>query len=649
MSQNAQARRGPGGGGPHMGFGAPPAKSKDFKGSVKRLGTELGKERKIIYFVFAAITASVTIGAFGPKILGRATNYLFYGFLGKRIPEGVSKAQAVAGLRARGENRFADMLQKSDVAPGRGIDFTAVGKLLLLALALYLISSLLLWAQHYMMAGVTQRTINRLRVKTEQKLSRLPLSYFDGQSRGDLISRATNDLDNLGNSMQQGLSQILNSLLTVISILIMMLWISWQLALVSLIAIPLSTFASIRIAKRSQREFIAQWDWTGKLNGHIEEMFTGHSVVRVFGRRRESQETFNKLNDELYKSSNRAQFLSGLIQPVTQLISNLIYVGISVLGGYRVATGSMTLGDVQAFVQYSRQFGMPLAQIAGLMNTVQSGVASAERVFELLDADEEVAEKPDFKKLERAKGAIVFEEVDFSYTPESKLIENFNLKVEPGQTVAIVGPTGAGKTTLVNLLMRFYEIKAGRITLDGIDTRDLTRDELRKQFGMVLQDTWLFTGSIKENIGFGADSPTEEEISKAAEAANIEHFIRSLPEGFETQLTDDSAAISNGERQLLTIARAFIADPAILILDEATSSVDTRTEVLVQKAMKRLRAGRTSFVIAHRLSTIRDADVILVLDKGAIVEQGTHNELMNNRGFYFNLYASQFSEASEVV
>ena len=648
MSQSAPARRGPGGG-PHMGFGSPPAKSKDFKGSVKRLGVELGNERKIIYLVFAAITASVTIGAFGPKILGRATNYLFYGFLGKRIPEGISKTQAVAGLRARGENRFADMLQKSDVVPGRGIDFTAVGKLLLLALALYLISSLLLWAQHYMMAGVTQRTINRLRNKTEQKLSKLPLSYFDGQSRGDLISRATNDLDNLGNSMQQGLSQILNSLLTVISILIMMLWISWQLALVSLIAIPLSAFASIRIAKRSQREFIAQWDWTGKLNGHVEEMFTGHSVVRVFGRRRQSQETFEILNEELYKSSNSAQFLSGLIQPVTQLISNLIYVGISVLGGYRVATGAMTLGDVQAFVQYSRQFGMPLAQIAGLMNTVQSGVASAERVFELLDANEEVAEKSDLKKLGRAKGEIVFEEVDFSYTPESKLIENFNLKVEPGQTVAIVGPTGAGKTTLVNLLMRFYEIKAGRITLDGIDTRDLTRDELRKQFGMVLQDTWLFSGSIKDNIGFGADSPTEEEISKAAEAANIEHFIRSLPEGFDTQLTDDSAAISNGERQLLTIARAFIADPAILILDEATSSVDTRTEVLVQKAMKRLRSGRTSFVIAHRLSTIRDADVILVLDKGAIVEQGTHHELMLKQGFYFNLYASQFSEAAEVV
>jgi ATP-binding cassette subfamily B protein len=533
MSQNAPARRGPGGGGPHMGFGAPPAKSKDFKGAIKRLGIELGNERKIIYLVFAAITSSVTIGAFGPKILGRATNYLFYGFLGKRIPEGVSKNQAIAGLRCRGENRFADMLQKSDVIPGHGIDFTAVGKLLILALALYLISSLLLWAQHYMMAGVTQRTINRLRNKTEQKLSKLPLSYFDGQSRGDLISRATNDLDNLGNSMQQGLSQILNSLLTVISILIMMLWISWQLALVSLIAIPLSAFASIRIAKRSQREFIAQWDWTGKLNGHIEEMFTGHSVVRVFGRRRQSQETFEILNEELYKSSNSAQFLSGLIQPVTQLISNLIYVGISVLGGYRVATGSMTLGDVQAFVQYSRQFGMPLAQIAGLMNTVQSGVASAERVFELLDAKEEVAEKPELKKLGRAKGAIVFEEVDFSYTPESKLIENFNLKVEPGQTVAIVGPTGAGKTTLVNLLMRFYEIKAGRITLDGIDTRDLTRDELRKQFGMVLQDTWLFTGSIKENIGFGAGSPTEEEINRRRLKLQIssissDHFRKGL-------------------------------------------------------------------------------------------------------------------------
>jgi ATP-binding cassette subfamily B protein len=647
MSQQAPARRGPGSG-PHMGFGAPPAKSKDFKGALKRLMNELGNERKIIYLVFAAITTSVTIGAFGPKILGNATNHLFYGFLGKKIPAGITKEQAVGGLRAKGENRFADMLSASDVIPGKGIDFSVVGKLLMLALALYLISSLLLWAQHYLMAGVTQRTVNRLRNQTEQKLSRLPLSYFDGQSRGDLISRATNDLDNLGNSMQQGLSQILNSVLTVVSILIMMLWISWELALVSLIAIPLSAFASIRIAKRSQKEFVGQWDWTGKLNGHIEEMFTGHSVVRVFGRRKESQETFEHLNDQLYTNSYRAQFLSGLIQPMTQLISNLIYVGISVLGGYRVATGSMTLGDVQAFVQYSRQFGMPLAQIAGLMNTVQSGVASAERIFELLDAPEEVADKGETKTIGRAKGELIFDEVNFSYTTDKPLIENFNLKVNPGQTVAIVGPTGAGKTTLVNLLMRFYEVQAGKIMLDGVDTRDLTRDELRKQFGMVLQDTWLFTGSIKENIAFGSDNPSEDEITKAATAANIDHFIRSLPEGFNTQLTDDSAAISNGERQLLTIARAFIADPAILILDEATSSVDTRTEVLVQQAMKRLRAGRTSFVIAHRLSTIRDADVILVLDKGAIVEQGSHSQLMANQGFYFNLYSSQFSEAQEV-
>lgn len=611
MSQRGPQARG---GGPHGHmFGPPPARSKDFKGSLKRLLTELGNERKILYLVFLFITASVTIGAFGPKLLGKATNHLFY------------------------------------VKPGKGIDFQAIGRILLLVLAIYLVSSLLMWAQNYLLAGVTQRTINRLRNRTEQKLGQLPLSYFDGQSRGDLISRVTNDLDNIGNSMQQGMSQILNSLLTVISILIMMLWISWELALVSLIAIPLSMFASIRIAKRSQKEFIAQWDWTGRLNGHIEEMFTGHSVVRVFGHRKEAQETFGHLNEKLFDASFRAQFLSGLIQPATNLVSNLIYVGISVLGGYRVATGSMTLGDVQAFIQYSRQFGMPLAQIAGLMNVVQSGVASAERVFDLLDAPEEEPDRKGSNDLGRAKGEINFENIQFSYTPDKPLIENFSLQVKPGQTVAIVGPTGAGKTTLVNLLMRFYEVQGGRITLDGVDTRDLTRDDLRKQFGMVLQDTWLFTGSIEENIAFGATSPSHNEIASAASAANIDHFIKSLPDGYATKLTDDSASISNGERQLLTIARAFIADPAILILDEATSSVDTRTEVLVQQAMKRLRAGRTSFVIAHRLSTIRDADVILVMDKGGLVEQGSHHELMTKQGFYFRLYSSQFNEAGEVA
>ena len=647
MSQQRAAARG---GGPRgHAFGAPPQKSKDFKGTLKRLLLELGHERQILYLVFFFITASVTIGAFGPKILGNATNHLFYGVIGKRLPSGISKEQAVEALRQRGENRMADMLNASDVVPGQGIDFGAIGKLITIVLALYLVSALFMWLQNYLMAGVTQRTVNRLRNKTEQKLGLLPLKYYDSQSRGDLISRVTNDLDNLGNSLQQGLSQIINSILTVLSILIMMIWISPILALISLIAIPLSMFASVRIAKLSQKEFIGQWDWTGKLNGHIEEMFTGHSVVRVFGHRKRAQEDFDHLNEELYKNSYRAQFLSGVIQPTTQLVSNLIYVGISVLGGYRVTTGAMTLGDVQAFIQYSRQFGMPLAQIAGLVNLVQSGVASAERVFELLDATEEEPDRRDLAPLCRAKGEIIFDHVAFSYEVEKPLITDFNLHVKPGETVAIVGPTGAGKTTLVNLLMRFYDVQKGAITLDGRDIRDIARDELRSQFGMVLQDTWLFSGTIEENIGYGAKKPSLKEIEEAARAANIEHFILSLPDGFATELTDENATLSNGERQLLTIARAFIADPAILILDEATSSVDTRTEVLVQQAMKRLRSGRTSFVIAHRLSTIRDADVILVMDNGGLVEQGNHSDLMAKKGFYFNLYSSQFSQAVDAV
>ena len=643
MSQARPAAR-PGGGGPH-GFGGPPAKSKDFKGSVKRLLNELGAEKNILYIVFALITAAVTVGAFGPKILGNATNHIFYGFLGKRLPAGISKEQAIAALRAKGQTRFADMLSASDVIPGQGIDFGAVGKLIALAIGLYAISSFLMWLQNYLLAGVNQRTIHRLRMRTDEKLGRLPLNFFDDQTRGDLISRVTNDLENLGNSMQQGISQIINSVLTVISILIMMIWISPLLALVSLIAIPLSMFASVKIAKRSQREYIGQWDATGKLNGHIEEMFTGHNIVRAFGHRKRAQEDFDALNERLYANSYKAQFISGVIQPTTQLVSNLIYVGISVIGGFQVATGAMTLGDVQAFIQYSRQFGMPLSQIAGLMGVVQSGVASAERVFALLDEKEEEEDRKESVKLGRAKGEIVFDHIAFSYLPEKPLIKDFYLHVKPGETVAIVGPTGAGKTTLVNLLMRFYEVQGGKITLDGINTRDITRDELRKQFGMVLQDTWLFTGSVRENIAYGSDQPTNEDVEKAALAANVDHFIRSLPKGFDTELTDESATLSNGERQLLTIARAFIADPAILILDEATSSVDTRTEVLVQQAMKRLRTGRTSFVIAHRLSTIRDADVILVMDHGGLVEQGNHRDLMGKKGFYYNLYASQFSQA----
>jgi ATP-binding cassette subfamily B multidrug efflux pump len=628
-------------------MGAPAAKSKDFRGTLRRLLVELSAERKTLTLVLLLITTSVVIGSFGPKILGRATNYVFYGYLGRRIPAGVTKTQAIAGLRLRGQNNLADMLQKSSVVPGIGINFHAVYQILFLAIALYVISSLFLWFQGYLMAGVTQRTVFRLRRLAEEKIGRLPLRYFDTQSRGDLLSRVTNDIDNIANSLQQGLSQILNSILTVISVLAMMVWISPELAVVSLIAIPLSMYFSVLIAKRSQPQFIAQWDWTGKLNGHVEEMHTGHALVKVFGRRNKAIADFSRLNEELYQSSFKAQFLSGIIQPTTALISNLIYVAIAVLGGYRVATGSMTLGDVQAFIQYSRQFGMPLAQMAGLMNVVQSGVASSERLFELLDAEEEQPDSKDSIELNRAVGTVHFENVSFRYVADQPLIENFSLSVKPGETIAIVGPTGAGKTTLVNLVMRFYEVDSGRITLDGIDIKTLTRDDLRRQFGMVLQDTWLFTGTMRENIAFGSLDPTHEMVISAAKAANIDHFLRSLPDGYDSMLTDDNSTVSNGERQLITIARAFMADPAILILDEATSSVDTRTEVLVQQAMAKLRAGRTSFVIAHRLSTIRDADTILVMDKGRLIEQGRHEDLMAKKGFYFDLYASQFAAAPE--
>jgi len=634
-------------GGPMAGMmGGPAQKSKDFKGSLRRLLREVGEERKSLYAVFILITTAVTIGSFGPKILGHATNNIFYGFLGRKLPAGESKAQVVAGLRAHGQNTLADVVNKSGVIPGKGIDFTAVAHWIFLAIGLYIISSFFLWLQQYLMAGVTQKTVFRLRRLAEEKIGRLPLSYFDTTSRGDLLSRVTNDVDNISTSMQQGLSQILNSVLTVLSVLIMMIWISPLLALISLIAIPLSMFVSVRIAKASQKQFIAQWDWTGKLNGHVEEMHTGAALVKVFGRRKQAISDFGDLNENLNKSSFNAQFMSGIIMPSTTFISNLIYVGISVLGGYRVATGTMSLGDVQAFIQYSRQFGMPLAQIAGLMNTVQSGVASAERLFELLDAAEEEPDRTGSTPLGRATGAIAFKAVSFRYKEDQPLIEDFNLEVKPGQTVAIVGPTGAGKTTLVNLIMRFYEINGGEITLDGINTRDITRDDLRRQFGMVLQDTWLFSGSMRENIAFGSTEPTPEKVIEAAKAANIDHFIRGLPGGYDSLLTDDNATVSNGERQLLTIARAFMADPAVLILDEATSSVDTRTEVMVQHAMAKLRMGRTSFVIAHRLSTIRDADIILVMDKGSLVEQGNHEDLMAAKGFYFDLYASQFSSAA---
>ena len=640
-SSRSPSRRGP------MGnmFGPPPEKPKDFRQSLRRLLGEIRPEKLNVTFVFLMVSASVIIGAFGPKILGQATNEVFYGYLGKNMPQGTSKEQTIEQLRTQGQGRVATLLSDAHVIPGQGINFDVVARFLWLAVILYVISSFLMWAQGYVMAGVTQRTIYSLRRQCEEKINRLPLSYFDKQSRGDLLSRVTNDIENIANAFQMGFAQILNSALTIISILAMMLWISPLLAVISVVAVPLSMYTTVMIAKRSRGEFVAQWDWTGKLNGHVEEMHTGHALIKVYGQRERAIDTFTGLNQSLYESSFKAQFISGVIQPATALISNLIYVGISVLGGYRVATGTMSLGDVQAFVQYARQFSTPLSQIAGLINNIQSGVASSERVFELLDVEEEASDAHATATLDRARGAVTFEHVRFRYSEDRPLIEDFSLQVEPGQTVAIVGPTGAGKTTMVNLLLRFYEVSSGRITVDDIDIRDLTRDNLRKQFGMVLQDTWLFTGSVAENIGYGTMEPSRARIAQAAEAAHVDHLIRSLPDGYDTLLTDENAYLSNGERQLVTIARAFVADPAILILDEATSSVDTRTEVLVQKAMANLRKGRTSFVIAHRLSTIRDADVILVMNEGNVVEHGSHSELMAAHGFYWDLYTSQFDHA----
>ncbi len=563
------------------------------------------------------------------------------------MPEGVSKAQAFAGLRVKGENRLADILQKSSVIPGKGIDFHIVYHVLILAIGLYVISSLFMWIQGYLMAGVTQRTVFRLRRRTEEKLGRLPLRYFGTQSQGDLLSRVTNYLDNISNSLQQGLSQILNSILTIISVLAMMVWISPELALVSLIAIPLSMFVTIRIAKRSQRQSIAQWDWTGKLNGHMEEMHTGHALVKVFRRRDHAIKDFTSLNEEFYESSFKAQIMSGhhYADDCAHFESHLCRDR-----GFRwlqSCNWKYVTRRCTSFHPVFTAVWMPLSQIAGMMNVVQSGVASAERLFDLLDATEEKPDPIDAVKIDRAEGKVRFNNVSFRYLADQPLIENFSLSVRPGETVAIVGPTGTGKTTLVNLILRSYEIDSGSITLDGKDIRSLTRDDLRRQFGMVLRDTWLFTGSMRENIAFGSLDPSHEMVVSAAKATNIDHFLRSLSNGYDSILTDDNATVSNGERQLITIARAFMADPAILILDEATSSVDTRTEVLVQQAMAKLRTGRTSFVIAHRLSTIRDADTILVMDEGQLIEQGRHSELMAKKGFYFDLYASQFAEVFE--
>ena len=632
---------GPGRGGP-FGGAMVGQKSMDFGPSAKRLVGRLAPQRLKVAVVLLLAVASVALSVVGPRILGHATDLIFEGLFGRSLPAGTSKADAVAGLRARGEDRLADMLAGMDVVPGRGVDFDAVGRVLLLVLAIYVAASLLMWLQGYILNDVVQSAVRRMRDDVEAKIHRLPLSYFDRQPRGELLSRVTNDIDNISQTLQQTMSQLLVSVLTVIGVLAMMFSISPTLALIALVTVPVGMALSGQIMKRSQGLFIQQWRRTGTLNGHIEEAFTGHGLVKVFGRQREVEQVFEVENDELYKASFGAQFVSGLIMPVMMFLGNLNYVVIAVLGGLRVANGSMSLGEVQAFIQYSRQFTQPLTQVASMVNLLQSGVASAERVFELLDAEEEPVEEH-AAPAEGGRGEVRFEQVSFRYDPDRPLIEDLSLVARPGQTVAIVGPTGAGKTTLVNLVMRFYDVDAGRITLDGVDISTMPRAALRGRTGMVLQDTWLFEGTIRDNIAYGRPDATEEEILEAARATFVDRFVHNLPDGYDTVIDEEGGTLSAGERQLVTIARAFLARPALLILDEATSSVDTRTELLVQHAMAALRADRTSFVIAHRLSTIRDADVILVMEDGRIVEQGTHDELLARGGAYNELYQAQFA------
>jgi ATP-binding cassette subfamily B multidrug efflux pump len=609
MSTQTRPRPMPGPGGRFPGMNMPVEKAKDFGPSARRLARRLHPERFRFAVVVALAVTSVGFMVAGPKILGDATDIIFNGVLD----------------------------------PVAGIDFPALAGVLAWVLGLYLAGSAFGWVQGLLLNGVVQRVVYRLREDVEHKLHRLPLRYFDGQPRGELLSRVTNDIDNISTTLQQTLSQLLTSLLTVVGVLVMMVTISPLLSLIAFAVIPLSVYLTAQIGKRAQTRFVAQWKNTGALNAHIEEAFTGHQLVKVFGRQRESEAEFTRRNEELYEAARGAQFISGLIMPSMMFLSNLSYVVVAVVGGLRITSGSMTLGEVQAFIQYSRQFTQPLTQVASMANLMQSGVASAERVFELLDAEEQSADAADASLPADRRGRVEFENVSFSYRPEQPLIENLSLVAEPGQTVAIVGPTGAGKTTLVNLIMRFYELDAGRITLDGVDITALRREDLRSQTGMVLQDTWLFGGTIRDNIAYGRPDATEAEIVEAARASHVDHFVRTLPDGYDTVIDEEGGGVSAGEKQLLTIARAFLASPSLLILDEATSSVDTRTESLVQHAMAALRTSRTSFVIAHRLSTIRDADLILVMESGRIVEQGTHDELLTAQGAYHRLYSAQFT------
>lgn len=643
--------------------GPPPGRAEAFWPSFRRMIGLLAPFKGTLTIITAASVVGIVLSVAAPKVLGNATNVIFEGVISSRLPQGATKAEVVAGLRAAGESDMADMAAAMDLRPGQGIDFDRLGTILATVLALYVASAILMWLQGFLLNRITVTAMYRLREQVETKIHRLPLSYFDQMQRGEMLSRVTNDVDNVTNTLQQSLSGALTSILTVIGVMGMMFSISWKLALVALIIIPLMGGVFGIIGPRSQKAFTHQWARTGRINTRVEESFSGHSLVQVYGRTRAVREAFAEENDELYRSALRAQFLSGIMMPLMLVISNVSYVAIAVVGGIMVASGSLSLGSVQAFIQYSQQFSQPLGELGGMATSVQSGTASAERIFELLDAEEEVPDAEggeteqtgdtattgvDRGSEDEAGGAvragvIEVEHARFSYSPDTELIRDLSLRVEPGHTVAIVGPTGAGKTTLVNLLMRFYELDGGRITLDGRDIASMTRHEVRRRTGMVLQDPWLFEGTIRENIRYGRPGASDEDVEAAAEACFVDHIIKALPQGYDTLLEEDAANISAGERQLLTIARAFIANPAVLILDEATSSVDTRTELLVQRAMNRLREGRTSFVIAHRLSTIRDADTILVMEHGDIVEQGRHAELLERGGAYARLHAAQFA------
>ncbi|AHK27810.1 lipid A export permease/ATP-binding protein MsbA [Rhodococcus opacus PD630] len=630
--------------------GAPGSKPNDLWPSTKRLLRRLRPHRIAVGIVLLVAAVSVVLTSIAPRMLGQGTNLIFDGIIGAQLPAGMSKDQAVAALRADGQNTFADMVSGMAVVPGVGIDFSALGRVLAIVLALYLGSSVFMWLSGFLLNIIVQGVVKNLRGEVERKIHRLPLRYFDSHSRGDLLSRVTNDIDNVSQSLQQTMSQLIVSAMTVIGILVMMIVISPLLALIAVLTVPLSILVTAQIAKRSKTHFVSQWKSTGALNSHVEEAYTGHELVTVFGRSREVEARFEEQNEALYQASYRAQFISGLIMPAIMFLGNLNFVAIAVLGGMRVASGTMSLGDVQAFIQYSRQFTQPLTQIGAMVNLMQSGVASAERVFAILDEDEEEpdlteaptpAEPRDAGRV-HTFGRVEFSDVSFGYSPEKPLIENLSLVAEPGQMVAIVGPTGAGKTTLVNLILRFYELDGGKILLDGVDIAEMSRDDLRSRIGMVLQDAWLFGGTIRDNIAYGRPDATEEEIQAAARISYVDRFVHSLPDGYDTVIDEEGSNISAGEKQLITIARAFISQPSILILDEATSSVDTRTELLVQHATAVLRSDRTSFVIAHRLSTIRDADLIVVMEDGRIVEQGSHDDLLLTRGAYFRLYNSQF-------